>query len=74
MYIPESPKWTLYRLYSPFWDIEPLFWAPLEVQVIIGNRKAGFGFFRYLMFGHLDPQGIYIVEVSSPCTHVLYVL
>ena len=31
---PKWPKsWTLYCLYSLFWDIGPLFWALLEVQV-----------------------------------------
>ena len=28
-------QWTLYCLWSLFYDIELLFWAPLEVQVYI---------------------------------------
>ena len=43
-----TPKsWALYCLYSLFWDIGPLFWALLEVQVdIVGHIGSilGFGF------------------------------
>ena len=38
-FLPGPPKWpkywTLYCLYCLFWDIGPLFWALLEVQVYI---------------------------------------
>ena len=36
------PKsWTLYCLYSLFWDIGPLFWALLEVQVRFNTGVLG---------------------------------
>ena len=38
--LQKSPKErTLYCLYSLFWDIGPLFWALLEVQVL-GSLRA----------------------------------